>query len=214
MIKILITLDSLVDTRYYLLSKIDPIYVEPKYLNSYVNRDTDMLPFIGSIFKDEYKRRHRVYAVNGLPTSIIPYIRMYIADITDKYRDSISITLNTYPYTDLLDSEKVNITNALYKLYKPSEVNVICEKATSKLYSDYNYVFDYDGLNNVLEWCNTLGKHDDLLNTTIIAPLLSEEAGDKEFDFKELSKHMNNLFIDICKFDFVPPSLFSILSVD
>lgn len=214
MTKVMITLDSLIDTRYYLLSKIDPMYIEPKYLDGYVNRDTDMLPFIGNVFKDEYTRRHRVYVANALPTSLITFLKLYLVDVIEKHGDALSIDINVYPYSDLMPTEVNNIVGATHKLYNASKTEPICEKASVQLYSEYDYIFDYDGLKNVLHWINTKGKPDDITNVTIIAPLLSDEAGGVITDFTKLSESLTSILSDVCNIELVPPSIFSLLSID
>lgn len=142
MIKIMVTLDSMLDTRRILLGEVKEDYTyrvidDLNMRSKYLDRDSSILKIKGlkptNIHKllIHIKAQHEAYCI-----------------VSGTSPDAV-VVINTYPYM-LSDKDM----NTLHKIYSKdytfaNEVKVINEKPTLTSYKSYDSIIDYDGLRSI-----------------------------------------------------------------
>lgn len=143
--KVLVDLDSLLDTRLSLLfdmcTNSDEL-TELLHTGKYQNRTTDdfKLSCTDEVFADKYINRTKDLLTNATITSVVGFIENYINNtVASELPDEVihtTVVVNTHPY-DLDDDEHVNIILAMAtKTHNNTDVTTI-HKSPRELTPEY-----------------------------------------------------------------------------
>ena len=151
--KILITLDSLVDTRLSVLKRYYPDFLDDlEDTKEYLKRKSDNFKFIGyRNFKWMYRYRDRRDLLKAPPTNILKLIPILItlckkSLVEHNQNDYVYIDINIYPYK-LIDEEIELIRKGFESKINPNTiVGIVNSKPTEALYNKYQYIIDYSGM--------------------------------------------------------------------
>ena len=210
--RLLITVDSLFDTRLSLLN-----YFNYKIAYGYyLGRVGDNFKFLGEAFTELYKRRTDKLLYGSLPTKIIDVIRtMAIETVSEGSLESkklhVELDINIYPY--ILDDDIIERIRLLTKSGLPNiEVFTIRQHPTKALLKKYIGVIDYSGLemiNNImLSEGLELGE---MINTKLIVPdCMNDPVVYKKTDVEEFLNGIMGLIGKFINLQFLSKVLFSI----
>lgn len=155
---IYIDLDTLLDTRFTILTYIDLNLAHSVLTDdSYYSRTYDEFGYVNNaVFKRCYNGRNKEILSNSLPTDIYKLLSSEASLLINKRLDvelidTIELDVNTYPYR-LNEQEKKDLVRSIvqYTLIGSLSVDFIyknpMEITLSNVYSKYDSVFMYDGL--------------------------------------------------------------------
>lgn len=210
MSNILVTLDSILDTRYSLLEYFNYKITAKEYLQ----RDSDYFPYLGLPYQSLYSRRDKRLLKRANYTPIRDLITMLIVDIksesfTLEPGEDIVITVNLYPY-NFSKIEEEAIRNSLIKYFK-REIFIINRRLVKSDLPKYRIIVDYSGL----EFLDRLGMSEDLLpfngiTTMLVVPDLFGDNNilKREKDKEDFLRAMSDTLSILLKVEFASRVLF------
>lgn len=194
---ILVSLDSLLDTRLATLHRVNPDEAERILSNGYRTRESDQwVNFSEEISQDKYNEAYVSRDIDTLkasrPTSIVPVINQITnslgkAAIQAPFIERIRVDVNVYPYR-MDDKLKEMIAGAVNEWVSVDTIVSIVDMPPSEvtpMFLDRHYagmiLYDFD------EWLNC--HHEQLIESpiptvTVIAPALYLNEKPTEVDLK------------------------------
>lgn len=161
--KLLVCLDTVLDTRLATIGRVDPdlaveIFENSFYTKKYFERSIDNFSLIKSSFDHElYKQAYKDRDIETLMSSIMTTIVQVISELTDNWRkaqrklslsNDIELCLNTYPYQ--ISNEEIDDILVAITSYCPNidTVSSVCispsELTPQKLKEEYSTWITYD----------------------------------------------------------------------